>query len=485
VTAAFATFAVGVVAASSSVPAGATASGPSTPGPGYPDGATGYDISWPQCGSTYPPAPHTIAIVGADAGYPLSDNPCFSSEAAWAGSGLEVYFVVDVPSGIDTSSTEGPCDPKTAPGDVNLCYAYNRGWNTAEHAISYVQSQGYHPWMYWLDVEGSECGSYPSSCAWSSNTSYNDQVIEGALNAISDSGLTGGIYASVLNWSYIAGSSYNPDVPYWAAWYSGQSGTYNCTHAAGLASSNGDHLPTGGLVLTQYASSTFDEDYACMGPPGPATGVVASAGNGVAEVSWQAPANDGGGSVTSYVVTPFDQGTPEDALTVKTVGPVDSTAVYGLTNGISYRFVVTAVNAAGLGSPSEASMPVIPRSPGYWEVASDGGIFSFGDAKFYGSTGGKPLAAPIVGMAATPDGGGYWLVGADGGIFSFGDARFYGSMGGQRLDAPIVGMTVNVNSAGYWEAARDGGIFTFGDAEFYGSMGGQPLARPVVGIALV
>jgi L,D-peptidoglycan transpeptidase YkuD (ErfK/YbiS/YcfS/YnhG family) len=60
-------------------------------------------------------------------------------------------------------------------------------------------------------------------------------------------------------------------------------------------------------------------------------------------------------------------------------------------------------------------------------VASDGGIFSFGDAAFYGSTGALHLNAPIVGMAAAPGGGGYWLVASDGGIFSFGDAAFYGS----------------------------------------------------------
>jgi hypothetical protein len=30
-------------------------------------------------------------------------------------------------------------------------------------------------------------------------------------------------------------------------------------------------------------------------------------------------------------------------------------------------------------------------------------------------------------MASTPDGGGYWLVAADGGVFSFGDAGFFGS----------------------------------------------------------
>jgi hypothetical protein len=45
-----------------------------------------------------------------------------------------------------------------------------------------------------------------------------------------------------------------------------------------------------------------------------------------------------------------------------------------------------------------------------------------------------------VGIAATPDGRGYWEVAADGGVFSFGDAPFLGSMGGTRLNAPIVGI---------------------------------------------
>jgi hypothetical protein len=50
------------------------------------------------------------------------------------------------------------------------------------------------------------------------------------------------------------------------------------------------------------------------------------------------------------------------------------------------------------------------------------------------------LNRPIVGMAATPDGGGYWLVASDGGIFSFGDARFYGSAGFSPIPAPVVGI---------------------------------------------
>ena len=112
---------------------------------------------------------------------------------------------------------------------------------------------------------------------------------------------------------------------------------------------------------------------------------------------------------------------------------------------------------------------------GYWIVASDGGVFSFGDAAFYGSMGGQPLNKPIVGMAARPQGNGYWLVASDGGIFCFGAAGFYGSMGGQPLNQPIVGMAVTQSGNGYWLMGKDGGIFCFGDAPFYGSQGGSGL----------
>ena len=43
-------------------------------------------------------------------------------------------------------------------------------------------------------------------------------------------------------------------------------------------------------------------------------------------------------------------------------------------------------------------------------------------------------------MAPTPPGAGYWFVAADGGIFSYGDARFFGSTGSLHLNQPIVGM---------------------------------------------
>lgn len=124
-----------------------------------------------------------------------------------------------------------------------------------------------------------------------------------------------------------------------------------------------------------------------------------------------------------------------------------------------------------------------PDGNGYWLLGGDGGVFAYGDARFFGSTGGLPLVKPVVGMAATPSGGGYWLVASDGGVFTFGDAAFFGSTGGLPLHQPVVGMAATPTGAGYWLIASDGGVFSFGDAQFFGSPADFGLASPVVGLA--
>ena len=44
-------------------------------------------------------------------------------------------------------------------------------------------------------------------------------------------------------------------------------------------------------------------------------------------------------------------------------------------------------------------------------------------------------------LVPTPDRNGYWILGSDGGIFTYGDATFYGSTGGTHLNTPIVNNT--------------------------------------------
>jgi len=160
----------------------------------------------------------------------------------------------------------------------------------------------------------------------------------------------------------------------------------------------------------------------------------------------------------------------------------------GYLSGGYRPMYVADVNISG-GVPSlappnsvDSSTSVDGSSLGYWEVAADGGIFSFGSAQFYGSTGSLRLNAQVVGMTATPDDKGYWLVAADGGVFAFGDAQFYGSTGSLRLNRPIVGMASTPDGGGYWLVASDGGIFAFGNAKFYGSAGSSHLLDPITGM---
>jgi hypothetical protein len=119
----------------------------------------------------------------------------------------------------------------------------------------------------------------------------------------------------------------------------------------------------------------------------------------------------------------------------------------------------------------------------YRLVAADGGVFTYGGAKFYGSAANLPLRAPIVTMASTLDGRGYWLIASDGGVFTYGNARFLGSLGALQLNSPIVGMAPTPDGKGYWLVASDGGVFAFGSAKFHGSLGALKLASPITGIA--
>lgn len=134
------------------------------------------------------------------------------------------------------------------------------------------------------------------------------------------------------------------------------------------------------------------------------------------------------------------------------------------------------------------NQPIVGMAPtatgnGYWLVAADGGVFMFGDAPFLGSTGDRQLGDPVVALVAAPVGAGYWLVTAGGAVFGFGTALVRGDLSANRQPNPVVGMAATPTGDGYWLATADGGVFTFGGAAFAGSLGGQRLDEPVVGIA--
>jgi hypothetical protein len=118
-----------------------------------------------------------------------------------------------------------------------------------------------------------------------------------------------------------------------------------------------------------------------------------------------------------------------------------------------------------------AAMAAIPSGRGYILVGADGGVFTFGEALYFGSLPelGVVPNKPIVAAAVTPSGGGYWLAAADGGVFAFGDALYVGGLGGVALNQPVRDFDPTPSGGGYWMAATDAGVFAFGDAPFLGA----------------
>jgi hypothetical protein len=121
-------------------------------------------------------------------------------------------------------------------------------------------------------------------------------------------------------------------------------------------------------------------------------------------------------------------------------------------------------------------------------VASDGGVFAFGDAPFDGAPG-QPMSGRVAALAVAPSGG-YYEAASDGGVFAFGGAPFAGSQGSQGTASPVVAMAVDPDG-GYWEASRAGGVYAFGAPYDGGLLSATPPApdanaggERIAGIAL-
>ena len=179
------------------------------------------------------------------------------------------------------------------------------------------------------------------------------------------------------------------------------------------------------------------------------------------------------------------QGTPPPTTTTPPPPPPSAGYHVLTSDGTVYAFNKAPwFGSFGAAAAHTTAVSIGERSGGYWVLAGDGSVHPFGAATSRGSLAGKALNAAPFQLAPTPSGGGYWIVAFDGGVFSYGDATFYGSTGNRRLNQPVVGMAPTPSGHGYWLVASDGGIFSFGDAAFYGSTGSIRLNRPIVAMAV-
>ena len=217
----------------------------------YTSTSTGYDISFPQCGGTYPrPNAYLFGVVGITNGHAFRNNPCFASEYAWATGPMapeSVYVNLNEDIGTtaangDTGPYGGACAPDTA------CHALNYGYNAASSAYTYAtqQASAFAAQMWWLDIE--------TENSWSeSDLSLNQDIITGALRFLHDERhFMVGIYSTPSMWKEITGGWQN-GLPTWVG--GGTKGNAPSLCGTGF---------TGGPVyLVQYARGAYDGNYAC------------------------------------------------------------------------------------------------------------------------------------------------------------------------------------------------------------------------------
>jgi len=126
--------------------------------------------------------------------------------------------------------------------------------------------------------------------------------------------------------------------------------TYTCTVAAtNNAGTSGDSDPSAAFVFKTKP-----------GAPSPVSAVPWQ--SGVARVIWGVPANNGGTSITGYVIQPFRGSNVEPKITYKSTATAQ--LVKGLPIGRTYQFQVFATNSLGTGGPSSKTAPITIGTPG-------------------------------------------------------------------------------------------------------------------------
>ena len=117
-----------------------------------------------------------------------------------------------------------------------------------------------------------------------------------------------------------------------------------------------------------------------INPPDSPRDIKAIPGNGQVVLNWLAPQNNGGTSVTDYIIQYMKSSSSSYVTFADGVNATTTATINGLTNGQEYSFIVFAVNAAGKG-PSSAPSPLIkpagvPGQPtGLIAAPGDGKVF--------------------------------------------------------------------------------------------------------------
>jgi Carboxypeptidase regulatory-like domain len=149
-------------------------------------------------------------------------------------------------------------------------------------------------------------------------------------------------------------------------------------------------------------------------------------------------------------------------------------------------FTTSQLQLAGVTAGQTSPGPrfsLAPITGGYSILNTAGGIYSFGDATYWGNLIDHRYPGPAVGLAETPSGHGYNILTTAGAIYSFGDANYFGNLLDHRYPGPATALSYTPNGGGYAILNSAGGIYTFGDAGYYGNLIDHGYPGTAVGLA--
>jgi hypothetical protein len=127
------------------------------------------------------------------------------------------------------------------------------------------------------------------------------------------------------------------------------------------------------------------------------------------------------------------------------------------------RVYFQLVQLGGVAAYAEAARPVARPGDGMWLAGATGHVYDVGDARFWGSAGGRVSSASITGIGLSRSAEGYWMVTSDGYVGAFGDAVRWGDAHDRTL-APIVDIAGDPSGSGYWVLSAAGEVHAFGSA---------------------
>ena len=125
--------------------------------------------------------------------------------------------------------------------------------------------------------------------------------------------------------------------------------TFNSSNTANLSGTGPFTFTMPAFAVTVTAQFELVE----VAPSAPSS-LSASAGNGQVNLSWSAPASDGGSAISDYLIQYSTDGTSFSTFSDGTSTSTSAT-VTGLTNGTTYTFKVSGINAIGTGSASSTA----------------------------------------------------------------------------------------------------------------------------------